>query len=93
MSRLIEEMKAEMMEFQRRQKEIQDFFKKQDAEFEEWKESVLSFEQFKLNFDDSLDSDNCICDGECVWSSEDEMDDQQYYEQPCEAGQQAELDR
>lgn len=92
MSKLVEEMKAEMMEFQRRQKEIQDFCKQQDEEFEAWKESVLSFEQFKLNSDDNLDGDNWICDGECIWTSEDEMDDQQYHEQSCEECQQAELD-
>lgn len=75
MSRLVEEMKQETIEFQRRQKEIQKIFQKYDEEFERWKDGVLVFEHSDFSFSPDSGSDDWLPDGECVWSSESEDDD------------------
>ena len=60
---------------------LEKIFKEIEDKFEEWKEGVLQFEHSQLNIDDNLVDDDRICDGECVWTTEDEDDIQRSSEQ------------
>lgn len=56
-------------------------FEEIDKEFNKWKEGVLVFEHSEYSSDDNSGDDDWVCDGECVWSTEDENDIQRSSEQ------------
>lgn len=74
-------MAKEAMEFQKRQKQINEIFAQIDKDFETWKEGALIFEHCEYCTDVDLDSDDFLLGGECIWSSEDESNAEIGYRQ------------
>lgn len=75
-------LEKEIEMFNEKASEINRIFEEMNQKFMEWKESVLKFEHFESSINDNSCDDDRICDGECIWTAEDEINSEQPVESP-----------